>query len=189
MTARPAVFLDRDGTLIVDRRYLGDPDGVELLPSAAEAVRRLNEAGIAAVIVTNQSGIARGIFDEQKYELVSGRVQTLLAQAGARLDASYHCPHHPQISGPCSCRKPGTELHRRAIDALGLDRKRLAFVGDRWHDILPAVELQGLGVLVTSPETPADELRRAQTGALCAASVNDAVTLILRAWSLEAPTR
>lgn len=179
------MFLDRDGTLIVDRRYLGDPDGVELLPSAANAVRRLNEASVAAVVITNQSGIARGFFDEGKYQLVRERLDSELASSGAKLDASFHCPHHPQVTGACECRKPGTLLHRNAVQSLGLDPDRLAFVGDRWHDILPAVEMGGVGVLVTSPETPADELRRAETGALCVPDVGAAVELILSRWALN----
>ena len=101
---RPAVFLDRDGTIIEDVGYLGDPERMRLLPDAAEAIARLNRAGLLAVVVTNQSGIARGLFDEDAYEATRFRLDRLLADQGARLDAQYHCPHHPELSGPCECR-------------------------------------------------------------------------------------
>jgi D-glycero-D-manno-heptose 1,7-bisphosphate phosphatase len=92
MSLRVAVFLDRDGTLIEDVHYLRNPDEVRLLPGAAEAVRRLNEADIPAVVVTNQSGIARGLLTEEDYLATALRLDVLLAEAGARLAAHYHCP-------------------------------------------------------------------------------------------------
>src|SRR5689334_18340998 len=112
--ARRAVFLDRDGTLIEDARYIRDPAVVRLLPSVAAAVARLNAAGILAIVVTNQSGIARGFLTEAEYLAVKQRVDDLLAREGAHLDAHYFCPHLPEITGPCECRKPGTRLYRQA---------------------------------------------------------------------------
>jgi D-glycero-D-manno-heptose 1,7-bisphosphate phosphatase len=181
---RPAAFLDRDGTLMEDRHYVRRPEDVVLLLGAASAVRKLNDAGIAAVVVTNQGGIARGIFDEAAYYAVRDRLDALLAAEGAHLDATYHCPHHPQFGGPCACRKPGTELHRRAIADLSLDPQRLAFIGDRWHDVVPATQLGGLGIIVMSPETPSDELERARTGTRVASSVGSAVEMVLAEWKL-----
>ena len=107
----PAVFLDRDGTIIEDAGYLGDPARIRLLPGAAEAIGRLNQAGMPVVVVTNQSGIARGVLDEAAYQATRVELDRLLAGRGARLDAQYHCPHHPEITGPCDCRKPGLLLH------------------------------------------------------------------------------
>jgi D-glycero-D-manno-heptose 1,7-bisphosphate phosphatase len=145
---RAAVFLDRDGTIIEDVGYLADPDRVRLLPGAAEAISRLNNAGLLAVVVTNQSGIARGLFDEQAYEATRRRLDRLLADRGARLDAQYHCPHHPEVTGPCECRKPGLQLYRRAADELGIDLTASWWVGDRLRDVHPATALGGRGIVL-----------------------------------------
>ncbi|MGH7674454.1 MAG: D-glycero-alpha-D-manno-heptose-1,7-bisphosphate 7-phosphatase, partial [Gemmatimonadales bacterium] len=117
---RPAAFLDRDGTLIEDPGYLHEPGRVRLLPGAAAAVRRLNEAGYLAVTVTNQSGIARGLYDVAEYQAVQRRVVELLLAHGARLDGSWYCPHHPGFTGPSDCRKPGTRLFHEAATELGI---------------------------------------------------------------------
>jgi len=95
VSGRPAVFLDRDGTLIEDRGYLRDPDQVALLPGASGAVRRLDLAGLPVVVVTNQSGIARGLLTEDDYLATARRLDALLAADGARLAGHYHCPHLP----------------------------------------------------------------------------------------------
>jgi histidinol-phosphate phosphatase family protein len=152
MSVRPAVFLDRDGTLIEDRHYLRDPAGVRLLPGAAGAVRRLNAAGLPAVLVTNQSGIARGLLTEADYEATAARLDDLLAAEGARLDARYHCPHLPEISGPCECRKPGPSLFLRAAHDHGLDLAESWWVGDQPRDVEPAASFGGRGVLLRSPD-------------------------------------
>ena len=148
MSGRPAVFLDRDGTLIEDRHYLRDPDQVHLLPGAAEAVRRLDQAGLPVVVVTNQSGIARGLLTEADYAATARRLEMLLASHGAHLAAQYHCPHLPEISGSCECRKPGPLLYRRAADDLGLDLSRSWWVGDRIRDIAGASRFGGRGLLL-----------------------------------------
>lgn len=145
---RPAVFLDRDGTVVVERHYLRDPDAVELVPGAAGALRRLREAGYALVVVTNQSGIARGLYTEAEFRAVQDRIDALLAREGVRFDGVYHCPHHPDFTGRCECRKPGTGLHRRAARELGLDLARSVFVGDRLKDVRPADDLGGDAILV-----------------------------------------
>ncbi len=188
MTTRPAVFLDRDGILMEDRHYVRLPRDVVLVPGAADAVRRLNEAGVAAVVITNQAGIARGLITDEEYAAVRARLDALLADAGARLDATYHCPHHPEFTGPCDCRKPGTANHRRAIADLALDSSRLAFVGDRWHDVVPARTLGGIAIVVASPETPPDELQgaREEGRARVAPSMKDAIDIILGQWGLDA---
>jgi D-glycero-D-manno-heptose 1,7-bisphosphate phosphatase len=145
---RPAAFLDRDGTLIVERNYLADPAGVELLPGAAAGLRRLAEAGYALVLVTNQSGIARGLFGDADFGAVQRRMAELLAAEGVRLDGVYHCPHHPDFSGPCTCRKPAPGLFVRAAAELGLDPARSVYIGDRLADVLAAGELGGRAFLV-----------------------------------------
>jgi D-glycero-D-manno-heptose 1,7-bisphosphate phosphatase len=145
---RRAAFLDRDGTIIRDVHYPGDPEQVELLPGAAAAIRRLRDAGFLVVVVTNQSGIARGMYTHDDFLRVQARLDALLADAGARLDAVYHCPHHPDFSGSCDCRKPGLALYRRAAADLDIDLARSAYIGDRVHDVLPATRTGGRGVLV-----------------------------------------
>jgi D-glycero-D-manno-heptose 1,7-bisphosphate phosphatase len=160
VSGRPAVFLDRDGTLIEDRQYLRDPNQVQLLPGAADAVRRLDRAGRPVVVVTNQSGIARGLLSEQDYQATARRVEDVLAAAGARLAGQYHCPHFPEISGPCECRKPGSLLYRRAAEELGLDLARSWWVGDRLRDIAAAGRLGGRGLLVLAA-SPAGEAETA----------------------------
>lgn len=140
-SVRPAVFLDRDGTIIVERYYLADPAGVELVPGAAAALRSLAAAGYALVVVTNQSGIARGLYGEEEFRAVQRRVEELLERGGIRFDAVYHCPHHPDYTGPCECRKPALGLYRRAARELGLDLSRSVCIGDRLKDVLPAQEL------------------------------------------------
>jgi histidinol-phosphate phosphatase family protein len=156
MSGRSAVFLDRDGTLIEDRHYLRDADAVRLLPGAAEAVRRLNDAGLAAVVVTNQSGIARGLLTEDDYQASVRRLDELLAREGARLEASYHCPHLPELSGPCDCRKPGPLLYERAAADLGLDLARSWWVGDRLRDVGAAERYGARGILLRSGPDPED---------------------------------
>jgi D-glycero-D-manno-heptose 1,7-bisphosphate phosphatase len=145
---RRAVFLDRDGTLILERDYLADPAGVAFVPGAVEALRRLRDAGFVLVVVTNQSGIARGLYTEQDYRAVAGRIDALLAQSGVPLDATYHCPHHPDFTGPCDCRKPGTEMHGAAERDLEVNLARSYYVGDRVKDVAPALKLGGKGILV-----------------------------------------
>jgi D-glycero-D-manno-heptose 1,7-bisphosphate phosphatase len=179
--SRAAVFLDRDGTLIEDARYIGKPELVVLMPGAAEAVRRLNTARIPAIVVTNQSGIARGYFTEADSERVQARVTELLAEGGARLDGSYVCPHHPDFSPPpvCECRKPGTLLFRQAATAHGLDLARSWYIGDKLRDVLPARALGGHGILVPSPETPASDVERAAREFEVAASLDEAIGRIV----------
>ena len=172
---RRAAFLDRDGTLIVDADFLARPEGVELIPGAADAVRRLNEAGVLVVVITNQSGIARGLLTEDDYARVEERVRLDFAQAGARIDATYHCPHHPAITGQCSCRKPALGMYEQARDELGLDTAASLFVGDRWRDVGPGIELGGRAILVTSPATPHDDLMRAERDAETAPTLGAAV--------------
>ncbi|HEX6746872.1 MAG TPA: HAD family hydrolase [Longimicrobium sp.] len=157
---RAAVFLDRDGTLIEDRHYLSDPAGVVLLPSAAEAVRRLNERGWLAVLVTNQSGIGRGMFGEDDYAAVHRRLVELLATKGARLDAEYHCPLAPGDPDPHHMRKPGAGMYRRAAAEHGIDLARSWLVGDRVRDAIPARELGASALLVHSPQTEVEEAGR-----------------------------
>jgi D-glycero-D-manno-heptose 1,7-bisphosphate phosphatase len=148
VSGRRAVFLDRDGTIIEDAGYLGDPGKVRLIPGAAAAIRQLNERGFPVLVVTNQSGIARGLLSLDDYRATERRLEELLAPEHAMLDAHYFCPHLPEISGACECRKPGTLLYRQAAERFGLDLSRSCWVGDRVRDILPAKTFGGTGILV-----------------------------------------
>ena len=127
--SRPAVFLDRDGTLVEEVPYLHDPGRVVLLGGVA-ALGRLAEAGYALVVVTNQAGVARGLYDEAAVAAVHRRLAELLAGAGVRLDAVLHCPHHPDGTVPgfaraCRCRKPGPGMLEAAAERLELGPGRL----------------------------------------------------------------
>ncbi|RMF86395.1 MAG: HAD-IIIA family hydrolase [Nitrospirae bacterium] len=133
MNPRPALLLDRDGTLIEERHYLADPEGVALIPGAAAAIAEANRAGVPVVLVSNQSGIGRGYFTERDLAAVMRRLEALLAAAGARLDAAYHCPHTPEAG--CTCRKPRPGLALRAAAELGLDLRRSFVVGDKEADL------------------------------------------------------
>ena len=145
---RPAVFLDRDGTLIVERHYLADPAGVVLVEGATDALRALRDAGYLLVVVTNQSGIAKGLYSLDDYHAVAEALDALLEAAGVPVDATYFCPHHPDESPPCACRKPAPGMYLAAAGALGIDVASSGFVGDKITDVLPARELGGRGVLV-----------------------------------------
>jgi len=144
----PAVFLDRDGTLIREREYLADPRGVVILDDVVDALTRLRRAGFALVVVTNQSGIARGLYTLEDYRSVARRVDECLDREGVLPDATYFCPHHPEFTGPCTCRKPGTGMYRQAAQELNLALDESFYVGDRAKDVLPALALGGRGVLV-----------------------------------------
>ena len=177
---RPGVvFLDRDGTIIHDREYLARTDEMELLPGAAAAIRRLNDAAVPVVVITNQSGIARGLFTEETFQRVTAHLNSLLASAGASVAATYHCPHLPSVTGPCNCRKPGLELFQRAIRDLHLSPARAVYVGDRLRDIEPARALGGRGVLVWGPRTPAAEVEEARRTASVAESLGVVVDEVL----------
>ncbi len=176
---RRALFADRDGTLIHDAHYLRDASQVELLPGAVSFLRAFADAGWALVVVTNQSGIAQGIVSEADYGAVRARLDALLAEHGVTLDASKHCPHHPDVSGPCRCRKPGTLLYEEAAEALGLDLSASVYVGDRWRDVAPAIAKGGRGFLIRSPDTPAADWERATHEAETAGSLAEIVERVL----------
>jgi len=158
VTPRRAAFLDRDGTIIADVHYIARPEDVRLVPGAAEAIRTLNENGVAVVVVTNQSGIAQGKLTTSDYHAVHSRVVELLDAEGARIDAAYFCPHHPDFTGPCACRKPGRLMFDRAIADLALDASASMFAGDRLRDVLPARAYDAAAYLIHTTSTPTDEI-------------------------------
>lgn len=129
-----AVFLDRDGTIIEDVNYCRRVEDVRLIGGAAEAISLLNKAGFKVVVITNQSGIARGYFSESTLRAIHERMISDILKEGGRIDAIYYCPHHPDDG--CRCRKPRTALFERAARELSLDIRASYVVGDRISDIL-----------------------------------------------------
>lgn len=176
---RPLVFLDRDGTIIVDTGYVRDPGGLRLLPGAAAAIARLNTAGHPVAVVTNQSGIARGLLTDAEYQAVTERLATLLRAEGAWLDQTAYCPHAPGMTPPCDCRKPATGGHRRAATALGRDPSGAWCIGDRLTDLLPAHEFGGQGILVLTGDGPAHAAAAREAGFLLAGDLAEAVDVVL----------
>jgi D-glycero-D-manno-heptose 1,7-bisphosphate phosphatase len=184
MTApSPAAFLDRDGTINVERGRVHRIEDFELLPGATAGLRLLQAAGYRLVVVTNQSGIARGLYDEAQYAALTRHMRTLLRREGVVLDAVLHCPHHP-VHGvgaarrDCDCRKPRPGMILRARDALGLDLARSVLIGDTRGD-LEAGRAAGVGrrVLVTSGHPIADG-DRAAADRVCADLLEAASRLV-----------
>ncbi len=130
---RQFAVLDRDGTIIVQRHYLSDPDLVELLPGAAQGLRQMSNFGLGLVVVTNQSPIGRGYFDVNRLEQIHDRMEALLAEEGVKLDHIYFCPHRPDEH--CSCRKPETGMLDRAAEEIGFDKQASFVLGDKPCDI------------------------------------------------------
>jgi D-glycero-D-manno-heptose 1,7-bisphosphate phosphatase len=150
---RPAVFFDRDGTLIVDQDYLSDPDDVQLIPGSAEAIRCLKDTGYRVFVVSNQSGVARGYFTEASVRRVTARLKKILADQGAKLDGYFHCPHHPEgtvarYRKNCRCRKPGPGMVEQAAARHPLDLKHSYIVGDKLDDLRTASKAHLAGGLL-----------------------------------------
>lgn len=184
---RPAVFLDRDGTLIEDVGYLRRVEEVAIYPWTADAVRALNRAGLTTVVITNQSGVARGFITEQMVAQVHDHLSAVLGAAHARIDAYYYCPHHADgIIEPyaqrCGCRKPARGLIDRAARDLALDPTRSFVVGDKWLDMGAARAVGARGILVRTGYGATEE-RQPQPGLAADAIVDnlvEAVSWILR---------
>lgn len=133
MEARRYVLLDRDGTIILEKEYLSDPAGVELLPGAAEGMRQMQQKGWGLVIVTNQSGIGRGYYSEKAYRRVTERLRELLAAEGVTVSGIYHCPHAPEDN--CRCRKPDTGMAQLAAADLAFALGESVVIGDKPIDV------------------------------------------------------
>ena len=127
------VLLDRDGTVIVDKHYLSDPDGVELLPGAAEGLKRMQDMGFGLAVLSNQSGVGRGYFDEASVRSCNRRLEELLAVHGVDIDGFFYCPHGPEED--CVCRKPAPGLMEQAARTLGFDPRESVMIGDKAADM------------------------------------------------------
>ena len=187
----PALFIDRDGTIIADAHYLADASRVQLLPGAAAAVADANTAQVPVVVVTNQSGIARGLITIAQYEAVRDRTVTLLRAGGASVLATYHCPHWGHPKQPCECRKPGLGMYREAAATHRLDLAQSAYIGDRWRDVQPALATDGIGILVPGVETPAADVEEARSAlsdrVFMANTLLEAVSIALAMIGTRAP--
>jgi D-glycero-D-manno-heptose 1,7-bisphosphate phosphatase len=166
---RRCVFLDRDGVINEEVDYLHEPDRVVLVAGVADAIAALTRAGLAVVVVTNQAGIARGMYTERELAAVTARVGELLGQAGARLDGTYFCPHHPDAGLgayriACRCRKPAPGMLEQAAAELGLDLARSAIVGDKATDLEAGRAAGCAAVLVRTGYGAREEAQLAAAG-------------------------
>lgn len=162
----PAIFLDRDGTIIVEKNYLGDPDQVTLLDGAVEGLRAMSTHGLPFVVVSNQSGLGRGYFSLEQARAVERRLQDLLAREGIAIAGWYSCPHAPEAK--CSCRKPLPGMVHAAVRDLGLDPVRSFVIGDKRCDLDLAAAVGATGILVTTGHGLADaEYARALPAPVC----------------------
>jgi len=134
---RPAIFLDRDGTINVEKHYLHRVEDWEWIPGSVKAIREFNKAGYLVVVISNQAGIARGLFSEDAVLRLHNHVNMMLAKHGARIDSYFFCPHHPEYGNTrqCLCRKPLPGLIHEAQMALGIDLKKSWMIGDKLSDI------------------------------------------------------
>jgi D-glycero-D-manno-heptose 1,7-bisphosphate phosphatase len=185
---RRAVFLDRDGVLCAEEGYISDARQLRLIHGAVDAIRLFNQNGLAAVVITNQSGVARGYFTEETVAALNRAMHERLEEQGARLDAVYYCPHHPEGAVDkyrlaCDCRKPATGMLRQAAEERNLDLKRSYLVGDKLSDIECAGRAGVKGILVLTGYGAEERKRLDQTPevhpAFIAADLREAAGWIL----------
>jgi D-glycero-D-manno-heptose 1,7-bisphosphate phosphatase len=163
----PAAFLDRDGVLNVDHGYVYRPEQLEWIEGAPEAVRLLNEAGYTVIVITNQSGVARGFYDEAAVHRFHAHMQAELERHGAHIDAFYYCPHHPEgtvaeYALRCDCRKPGTGLLERAVREWPIDLTHSFLIGDKPDDLKAAAAFNIEGLLFDNRSASLPALIRRQ---------------------------
>ena len=186
------VFLDRDGTINHDSGYIASPDQFTLFPGVIEGVARLNLAGANVVVVTNQSGMARGHITPDDLHRIHGKLKASLQTGGGRVQGIFVCPHHPDDD--CRCRKPNPGLIEQAVNALGIDVTRSYVVGDKPIDMMLASNVQALAVLVTTSPYSQEALQAIREGKLRVSQVSSSFSnavdwiiedAIVREWCLE----
>ena len=153
MKKNTAVFLDRDGTINEEVGYLGSLDKFKIIPCAYEAIRLINGSGMKAVVISNQAGVAKGLFTEDFVKIINEHLQAALRQNGAHIDSFYYCPHHPtEGTEPyrqvCNCRKPAPGMLLQAAQDLNIDLTKSYLVGDRFNDMEAAKSVGAKGILV-----------------------------------------
>lgn len=149
----PAIFIDRDGTLIEEVNFLHRPDQVKLFPDVAQSIQSANQSKIPVVVISNQSGVGRGFFTEVDVEAVHTHINSLLSESNARIDGFYFCPHHigsktEKYNIVCECRKPGSLHFKSAAERFGIDLTKSVMIGDKMLDLMSAVNLNMQPVLV-----------------------------------------
>jgi len=188
MKKNRAVFLDRDGTLCEEVGYLDSVEQMRLIPGSAQAVRLLNRRGFKVIVVTNQSGVARGFFPESRLEELHAELRRQLSKEGAHLDAIYYCPHHPEEGYPpylqeCQCRKPAPGLLLQAAADLNLDLPSSYMVGDHFSDVECGQRIGAEAILLLTghgQETLAKRENWAKPPSYIAADLYEAVQWILK---------
>ena len=146
-----AVFLDRDGTICKDVHYMRSPEQFELLPGVIEGIKLMNELGVKVIVATNQSGVARGYFTERDLEKIHKQMIEELSKRGAKINAIYYCPHHPNDN--CDCRKPKIGMLKQAARDFGLNLNKCFIVGDKKLDVETGQNAGCTSVLIPGPET------------------------------------
>jgi len=153
-----AVFIDRDGTINVNFEYLDDPDNLMMYPTVAEGIKRLKDEGFNIIVITNQSGIARGYFSVETLAKIHQKMKNDLLKKGADVDAIYYCPHHPDEN--CDCRKPKTGLLKKAIKDFNIDVEKSYFIGDRMLDIEAGYNINCKTILIPEDKEKVDQERK-----------------------------
>ena len=175
---RPAVFLDRDGTINDDTGYIDSPGRLVLIGGASSAIKKLNLKGFRAVVITNQSGVGRGYFSKEASDAVNKRLEEILKKQGAHLDAIYYCPHHPDDN--CECRKPGTGLLEKAKRDFNIDFKKSYVVGDKASDVEIAKNIGCKGILVLTGMGKDEKKKLKSVPSYIADDLKDAVEWIIK---------
>jgi len=181
---KPAIFLDRDGTIIEEVNYLSRPEQVYLLPGVGEVLNTFSKIGYLLVVVTNQSGLARGYFSEDDLKKIHDKIANLLKQKNAKIDAFYHCPHHiegvrPEYKISCNCRKPSPGMWYQAAQDLGIDLENSWTIGDKLID-LQAGDAAGTKVLMVETGYGWEERLKLQAGWISVPDMVAALNYIVR---------
>ena len=186
---KPVVFLDRDGTINYDAGYINDVDNFVMYPYAAQAIRMLNINGFLVVVITNQSGLARGFFTEETLEEIHNKMTSDLLKQGAKIDGIYFCPHDPNAKvekdkAVCKCRKPETGLIDAALKELPVDKSKMYFIGDKHSDIMAGYKSGCKTIMVKTGYGKGDLLHKSQKWEVkpdtVADTLLDAVKLIVK---------
>ncbi|MEW5981509.1 MAG: HAD family hydrolase [Acidobacteriota bacterium] len=186
---QPAAFLDRDGTLNEEAGYIDRLERLVLFPFAVEAIKLLRRAGYLAVVMTNQGGVAQGLYDEAFVHETADFLRAQAEQAGTRIDGHYYCPHSPDsvieaYRTDCECRKPRPGMALRAARDLGIDLTRSVVIGDRWRDLAVAAHIGARGILVKTGYG-ASEAGRPQPGITAHAVCRDLIDAVV--WLIDHP--
>lgn len=178
MYKNAAVFLDRDGTINEDSGYIDSPEKLVIIDGVYSAIKKLNSKGFKVVVITNQSGVARGYFSKGAVDAVNKMLEELLKKQGAHLDGMYYCPHHPDDD--CECRKPKTGMLKRAKEDLRIDFEKSYVVGDKVSDVEIACKIGGKGILVLTGAGKDEKEKLIHQPAYIADDLKDAVEWIIK---------